>query len=111
MPLAARVAFSKRNAAREAVTRGHKVSNFDYAAPTSLARATALLEGAHGTARVLAGGTDLIVKLRKHLRDADLVVNIKKIPELMELSYSSQLGLRLGASVPCYRIYEHAEIP
>jgi len=86
------------------------VSNFDYAAPTSLAQATALLEGAHGTARVLAGGTDLIVQLREHLRDADLVVNIKKIPELMELSYSSQLGLRLGASVPCYRIYEHAEI-
>jgi xanthine dehydrogenase FAD-binding subunit len=86
------------------------VSNFDYAAPTSLAQAMALLEGAHGTARVLAGGTDLIVQLREHLRDADLVVNIKKIPELMELSYSSQLGLRLGASVPCYRIYEHAEI-
>jgi len=86
------------------------VSNFDYAAPTSLAEATALLAGAHGTARVLAGGTDLIVQLREHLRDADLVVNIKKIPELMELSYSSQLGLRLGASVPCYRIYEHAQI-
>ena len=86
------------------------MSNFDYAAPTSLAQATVLLEGAHGTARVLAGGTDLIVQLREHLRDADLVVNIKKIPELMELSYSSQLGLRLGASVPCYRIYEHAEI-
>ncbi|MGZ3388092.1 MAG: FAD binding domain-containing protein [Isosphaeraceae bacterium] len=86
------------------------MSNFDYAAPTSLAQATALLEGAHGTARVLAGGTDLIVQLREHLRDADLVVNIKEIPELMELSYSSQLGLRLGASVPCYRIYEHAEI-
>ncbi len=87
------------------------MSNFDYAAPTSLAQATALLQGAHGTARVLAGGTDLIVQLREHLRDADLVVNIKKIPELMELSYSSQLGLRLGASVPCHRIYEHAEIP
>jgi len=86
------------------------VSNFDYAAPTSLAQATALLEGAHGTARVLAGGTDLIVQLREHLRDADLVVNIKKIPELMELSYSSQLGLRLGGSVPCHRIYEHAAI-
>jgi len=87
------------------------VSNFDYAAPTSLAQATALLEGAHGTARVLAGGTDLIVQLREHLRDADLVVDLKKIPELMELSYSSQLGLRLGASVPCCRIYEHSEIP
>ncbi len=87
------------------------MSNFDYAAPTSLAQATALLEGAHGRARLLAGGTDLIVQLREHLRDADLVLNIKKIPELMELKYRSDLGLRLGAAVPCYRIYEHAEIP
>ena len=86
------------------------MSNFDYQAPTSLAEATALLEGAHGSARLLAGGTDLIVQLRERLRDADLVVDLKKIPELMELSYSPSEGLRLGASVPCYRIYEHAEI-
>jgi xanthine dehydrogenase FAD-binding subunit len=90
--------------------RGYNVSNFDYAAPTSLAQATALLAGAKGEARVLAGGTDLIVQLREHLRDADLVVDLKKIPELMELSYSPREGMRLGASVPCYRIYEHAEI-
>lgn len=91
--------------------RGHLVNNFDYAAPTSLAQATALLEGARGTARVLAGGTDLIVQLRERLRAADLVVDLKKIPELMELTFSPDEGLRLGASVPCYRIYEHAEIP
>ena len=87
------------------------MNNFDYAAPTSLAQATALLEGARGTARVLAGGTDLIVQLRERLRAADLVVDLKKIPELMELTFSPDEGLRLGASVPCYRIYEHAEIP
>jgi carbon-monoxide dehydrogenase medium subunit len=59
---------------------------------------------------VLAGGTDLIVQLRERLRDADLVVDLKKIPELMELKYSPDAGLRLGASVPCYRIYEHPEV-
>lgn len=59
---------------------------------------------------MLAGGTDLIVQLREWLRDADLVVDLKKIPELMELSYSPAEGLRLGASVPCYRIYEHPAI-
>lgn len=87
------------------------MTNFDYAAPTSLAQATALLEGARGTARVLSGGTDLIVQLRERLRAADLVVDLKKIPELMELTFSPDEGLRLGASVPCYRIYEHADIP
>jgi carbon-monoxide dehydrogenase medium subunit len=86
------------------------VKNFDYASPTSLDEATALLSRASGPARLLAGGTDLLVQLREHLRDADLVVDVKKIPQLMELSFAPSQGLRLGASVPCYRIYENAEI-
>src|SRR6516162_8987987 len=84
--------------------------DFDYAAPTSLSEATALLAKANGTARILAGGTDLLVQLRERLRDADLVVDVKRVPELMELSYTPKQGLRLGASVPCYRIYENAEV-
>src|SRR4051812_1529097 len=83
---------------------------FDYVAPTSLSEATDLLARAKGTARILAGGTDLLVQLREHLRDADLVVDVKRIPELMELTYEPRQGLRLGASVPCYRIFEHAQV-
>ncbi len=86
------------------------MKDFSYAAPTTLAEATDVLARANGKAKVLAGGTDIIVQLREGLRDADLVVDVKKIPELMELSYSAAKGLRLGASVPCYRIYEHAQI-
>jgi carbon-monoxide dehydrogenase medium subunit len=86
------------------------VKSFDYAAPRSLAEATALLARANGSARILAGGTDILVQLREHLKDADLVVDVKRIPELMELSFDARQGLRLGASVPCYRIYENAEI-
>ena len=84
--------------------------SFEYEAPSSLAEATALLASAKGTARVLAGGTDLVVQLRERLRDADLVVDVKHIPELMELNYSPGMGLRLGASVPCYRIYENPDL-
>jgi xanthine dehydrogenase FAD-binding subunit len=86
------------------------LKDFAYAAPASLAEAAKLLAGANGKARLLAGGTDIIVQLREGLRDADLVIDVKKIPELMELSYSAAQGLRLGASVPCYRIYENAQI-
>jgi xanthine dehydrogenase FAD-binding subunit len=86
------------------------VNDFAYAAPTSLTEATALLAKTKGVARILAGGTDLLVQLREHLRDADLVVDVKRIPELMELSYEPDQGLRLGASVPCYRIFESAEV-
>jgi xanthine dehydrogenase FAD-binding subunit len=86
------------------------LKDFSYAAPTSLAEASRLLAGANGKARILAGGTDIIVQLREGLRDADLVVDVKKIPELAELSFSPGKGLRLGASVPCYQIYEHQAI-
>jgi carbon-monoxide dehydrogenase medium subunit len=86
------------------------LKDFSYAAPASLAEATRLLNEAGGKARILAGGTDIIVQLREGLRDADLVVDVKKIPELAELSFSPAKGLRLGASVPCYRIYEDAAI-
>ena len=84
--------------------------NFDYAAPTSLSEATAILVKGDGQARVMAGGTDLLVQLRERLRAADLVVDLKRIPELLQLDHRSGDGLRLGAAVPCYRIYEDEEI-
>jgi CO/xanthine dehydrogenase FAD-binding subunit len=86
------------------------LNDFSYVAPTSLAEATALLAKANGRGRVLAGGTDILVQLREHLREADLVVDVKKIPELLELSYSPEHGLRLGASVPCCRVYDNADL-
>jgi carbon-monoxide dehydrogenase medium subunit len=83
---------------------------FEYSAPTKLADAVSLLAGKNGKAKILAGGTDILVQLREGLRTADLVVDVKKIPELMELSYSPDTGLTLGAAVPCYVVYENEEI-
>ncbi|MBP89641.1 MAG: carbon monoxide dehydrogenase [Planctomycetaceae bacterium] len=79
--------------------------DFDYAAPTALDDAVRMLAEHGDRAKPLAGGTDIIVQLRERLREADFVVDVKRIPELMELEYSPETGLRLGASVPCYRIY------
>jgi carbon-monoxide dehydrogenase medium subunit len=82
----------------------------DYAAPKSVSEAVALLAEKGDRARVLAGGTDIIVQVREGRRDLDLLVDAKHIPELNELAYDPHQGLRIGAAVPCYRIYEHAEI-
>lgn len=82
----------------------------DYAAPHTTAEAVSLLAGKGDRARVLAGGTDIIVQVRENRRDLDLLVDVKYIPEVNELAYDPQQGLRLGAAVPCYRIYENAEI-
>jgi carbon-monoxide dehydrogenase medium subunit len=82
----------------------------DYAAPKTIAEATKLLAAGGERVRVLAGGTDIIVQVREHRRDIDLLVDIKSIPEVNELAYDPEQGLRLGAAVPCYRIYDHYAI-
>ena len=81
-----------------------------YAAPQSLGEAVALLNQFGTRARVLAGGTDLIVQVREYTRHADVFVDGKRVPELMELSFSPASGLILGAAVPCSRIYEDETI-
>src|SRR5262245_7908654 len=86
------------------------MNNFEYAAPRSLVEATAWLASNPGTARILAGGTDLIVQLRERLREADLVVDVKRVPELSECVDSETAGLRLGAAVPCSQIYENERL-
>ena len=77
----------------------------DFAAPSTLSEAVDLLASKGDRARMIAGGTDILVQLRGGRRSADLIVDAKGIPELNEISYDPQRGLTLGAAVPCYRIY------
>lgn len=78
----------------------------DYATPHSVREAVDLLREAGGSARVMAGGTDLLVALRANAYDdVNLVVDGKNIPELNEINYDPMNGLTLGAAVPCYKIY------
>jgi CO/xanthine dehydrogenase FAD-binding subunit len=81
-----------------------------YAAPTSISDAVSILTNIGARARVLAGGTDLIPQVNEYMRDVDVVVDCKRIPEVMELSFSSTNGLTIGAAVPCYRIYENRDV-
>lgn len=81
------------------------MQDFEYAAATTVDEAVSLLAARGERAKILAGGTDILVQLREGLRQADLVVDIKRIPALTEIAFTPQGGLRLGASTPCYRIY------
>ena len=83
---------------------------FDYEAPKNIGDAVAILNNHGDQARMIAGGTDILVMMRAGRRLAEVVVDVKEIPELNEMSYSAQSGLTLGAAVPCYRIYQDAAI-
>lgn len=82
---------------------------FDYAAPRSLAEALDLL-ARNPRARPLAGGTDLLVQMRAGQLDPDLLVDVKHIPELNELDCDESGTMRVGAAVPCCRIYEDERV-
>ena len=83
----------------------------DYASPNSVSEAVDLLNEAGDSARIMAGGTDLLVQLRGGRFDnVNLIVDGKNIPELNELSYDADSGLTLGAATPCYKVYGDAEI-
>lgn len=79
---------------------------FHYLAAQSVPEAVAALAQHGSKARVLAGGTDLIVQLRENRRVLDYVVDIKHIPEVNELTYDPQTGLKIGAAVSCLRIWD-----
>jgi carbon-monoxide dehydrogenase medium subunit len=60
-------------------------------------------------ARPFAGGTDLLVQLRLNLFEPELVVDLKRIPELNQISFDPQAGLTVGAAVSCARLCEQPE--
>ncbi|HJP28433.1 MAG TPA: xanthine dehydrogenase family protein subunit M, partial [Dehalococcoidia bacterium] len=77
--------------------------NFDYEAPTSLASALELL-ARPGEISPMAGGTDVIDQLKNNRRNADLVVDLKRIPDLLVLE-SNGSGLRIGSAVSCTEVH------
>ena len=77
---------------------------FDYASAGSVKEVVGLLTSNNGGARVLCGGTDLLVQLRENRRKADLLIDVKNIPELTAIQYDPQTGLWLGAAASCYAI-------
>jgi carbon-monoxide dehydrogenase medium subunit len=80
-----------------------------YEAPDTTKAAVALLAKAKGSAYVLAGGSDLLVRMRGGYIEPDLVVDIKHIKAMREVKRSAS-GFTIGAAVPCAELGENAPL-
>jgi len=78
--------------------------------PTTLDAAVGLLAAAGDEACVLAGGTDLLVQLRTERIEPALVVDIKRIPGLLDIKKLENGSFRIGAAVPCQALGEHKDL-
>jgi xanthine dehydrogenase YagS FAD-binding subunit len=83
---------------------------FEYANPTTVQEAVALLGPKWGQADVLAGGTDLVSLMKDHLHTPKRVVNIKNIKELGGISKTAD-GIRIGAIVTIDELAKSPDVP
>ena len=80
-----------------------------YEAPTTVDQAVALLNNSGNASRVLAGGTDLLVQLRSGMIEPELIVDIKKIPEVRTI-LNEDGKYRVGAAVTGAELGEHEDL-
>jgi aerobic carbon-monoxide dehydrogenase medium subunit len=70
---------------------------FDYQEPTTLKKAFSLMEKYGDDARVMAGGTALIIMMRQRLLTPKVVIGLGRIPKFDRITYDNKDGLRIGA--------------
>src|SRR5258705_6658700 len=78
-----------------------------YLAPRTLDQAIRAYAAAGSAARILAGGTDLLVQMRSGAVRPGLIVDIKKIAEMTTIEETADGGFRVGAAVPGAVLAEH----
>ena len=84
------------------------MSELRYETPATVEAAAALLASAAGPARVLAGGTDMLVQMRSGRVKPELLVDVKHISEMTSLKQENG-GWRVGAAVNCMALVENKE--
>jgi carbon-monoxide dehydrogenase medium subunit len=79
---------------------------FEYARPSTLADAVALLAQEGERAKVLAGGTDLLIRLRDRTLTPAVVVDIKRIPEMAPAITEGDHVVRVSAGTTMTTVVE-----
>ncbi len=83
------------------------MTDIRYVAPQTLDEAIGAFASAGSAARILAEGTDLLVQMRSGAVKPGVIVDIKKIGEMMEIEQTADGGFRVGAAVSGMALAEH----
>src|SRR5258705_11815003 len=83
------------------------MTDIQYLAPRTLDEAIGAFAAAGSAARILAGGTDLLVQMRSGAVRPGLIVDIKKIAEMTAIEETADGGFLVGAAVPGAVLAEH----
>ncbi|WP_272008487.1 FAD binding domain-containing protein [Roseovarius sp. ZX-A-9] len=80
-----------------------------YFKPQTAAEATDILAKGAGKARILAGGTDLLVQLKSGMIEPESIVDIKHLDGMRDITQEDG-GYRIGAAVPGIKLGQHAGV-
>src|ERR1700750_1811975 len=83
------------------------MTEIKYLAPRSLDEAIGAFAAAGSAARILAGGTDLLVQMRSGMVRPGVIVDIKKIAEMTAIEETSDGGFRIGAAASGMALSDH----
>jgi carbon-monoxide dehydrogenase medium subunit len=83
------------------------MADIRYLAPRTLDEAVGAFAAAGSAARILAGGTDLLVQMRSGLVRPGVIVDIKNIKETTSIEETADGGFRVGAAVSGMELAEH----
>lgn len=85
------------------------MNSFEYAAPTSLDEATALLSENPGEVEILAGGTDLVTSLKQQIAAPKRLVSLRNISDLKGIK-SGAKSVRIGAMTTLAELIAHPDV-
>jgi CO/xanthine dehydrogenase FAD-binding subunit len=86
------------------------VTSFEYARPESLDELFALMRAHGASARFLAGGTDLLVRIKKGHQLPSVIIDLKRVTELHDGITTFDGGVRIGARAILTDVIAHPSV-
>ena len=76
------------------------IPNLEYIQPRTIEETCDLLQQYKGRARILAGGTDLLNRLKKRDVTPDILIDLRGIPDLDQIALNENQSVTIGALIP-----------